>query len=182
MYPIATSFEWQVDKEMTVFTGTTHVDNLDRYYSLIRQMLLEPGFREEDFSRLKSEATNFLKISLREGNDEELGKEQLYNVIYANHPYGHHNLGTLSALERLTVDDVRDFYRQHYSRQNLVLGLAGGYPASFPEKRNWTFKNWRPANRIKRNQVLLNQAKEPRSKSSSARRARRRSRSVCPSR
>ena len=28
MYPMATSFGWQVDKEMTVFTGTTHVDNL----------------------------------------------------------------------------------------------------------------------------------------------------------
>jgi len=134
MYPIATSFEWQVDKEMTVFTGTTHVDNLDRYYSLIRQMLLEPGFREEDFTRLKAEAINFLRVSLREGNDEELGKEQLYNGIYANHPYGHHNLGTLSALERLTVDDVRDFYRRHYSRRNLVLGLAGGYPAPFPAR------------------------------------------------
>jgi zinc protease len=77
MYPIATSFEWQVDKEMTVFTGTTHTDNLDRYYSLIRQMLLEPGFREEDLTRLKAEALNFLRVSLREGNDEELGKEHL---------------------------------------------------------------------------------------------------------
>ncbi|MEO8427127.1 MAG: pitrilysin family protein [Verrucomicrobiota bacterium] len=140
MYPIATSFEWQVDKEMTVFTGTTHIDNLDRYYSLIRQMLLEPGFREEDFSRLKAEAINFLKVSLREGNDEELGKEQLYNVIYANHPYGHHNLGTLGALERLTVDDIRDFYRRHYSRRNLVLGLAGGYPATFPETAQLDFQ------------------------------------------
>ena len=29
MYPMATFFGWQIDKEMTVFTGTTHVDNLD---------------------------------------------------------------------------------------------------------------------------------------------------------
>src|SRR6185312_14063816 len=29
MYPMATSFGSQVDKEMTVFTGTTHQDNLD---------------------------------------------------------------------------------------------------------------------------------------------------------
>src|SRR5215211_3774307 len=28
-YPMATSFNWQIDKEMTVFTGTTHLDNLD---------------------------------------------------------------------------------------------------------------------------------------------------------
>jgi len=133
-YPMATAFDFQIDKEMTVFTGTTHLDNLDRYYSIISQMLLDPGFRQDDFTRLKEDATNFLKVSLREGNDEELGKEQLYNTIYAGHPYGHHNRGSLSALEHLTLDDVRAFYRQHYTRANLVLGLAGGYPASFVKK------------------------------------------------
>jgi zinc protease len=132
MYPLAASFDAQVDKEMTVFTGSTHADNLDRYYGLIRQMLLEPGFRDEDFTRLKTEALNYLKVSLREGNDEELGKEELYNVIYRGHPYGHHNLGTVTSLEKLTLEDVRTFAREHYRRDNLVLGLAGQYPASFP--------------------------------------------------
>ena len=133
-YPMATSFGSQIDKEMTVFTGTTHLDNLDRYYSIISQMLLDPGFRADDFTRLKEDAINYLKVSLREGNDEELGKEQLYNTIYAGHPYGHHNLGSLNALEHLTLDDVRAFYRQHYTRANLVLGLAGGYPPGFVKK------------------------------------------------
>jgi zinc protease len=134
MYPMATSFGWQIDKEMTVFTGTTHVDNLDQYYGLIREMLLEPGFRAEDFTRLKTNAINFLKVSLREGNDEELGKEYLYNFIYAGHPYEHHNMGRIGSLEKLTLDDVRAFYNANYSRANLVLGLAGGYPAGFPAR------------------------------------------------
>jgi zinc protease len=133
-YPLATSFGSQVDKEMTVFTGTTHADNLSRYYGIISQMLLDPGFREDDFTRIKTNTINYLKVSLREGNDEELGKEQLYNNIYAGHPYGHHNAGGIGALERITLADVRDFYRTHYTRANLVLGLAGGYPAAFPAK------------------------------------------------
>jgi zinc protease len=131
MYPMATSFGSQVDKEMTVFSGTTHVDNLEKYYALVRDMLLDPGFREDDFARLKADAVNFLKVSLRQGNDEELGKEYLYNIIYAGHPYAHHNVGTVSSLERLTLDDVRAFYRQNYTQGNLVIGLAGGYPADF---------------------------------------------------
>ncbi|MDQ3256107.1 MAG: insulinase family protein, partial [Acidobacteriota bacterium] len=98
------------------------------------QMLLDPGFREDDFARLKTNAINFLKVSLREGNDEELGKEYLYNIIYAGHPYGHHNTGTLNSLERLTLDDVRAFYRDNYTRANMVLGLAGGYPADFAKR------------------------------------------------
>jgi zinc protease len=129
MYPMATEFKWQVDKEMTVFSGTTHVDNLERYYSLISQMLLDPGFRPEDFKRLKEDAINYLKVSLRGGNDEELGKEVLYNMIYAGHVYGHQNMGAIGALEALTLEDVRDFYQQNYTQSRLVLGLAGGYPS-----------------------------------------------------
>lgn len=135
MYPMATSFNWHVDKEMTVFSGTTHIDTLDKYYSLIREMLLEPGFREDDFKRLQEDAINYLKSSLRGGNDEELGKEVLYTMIYASmHSYGHQNRGSVSALEKMTVKDVRDFYQRNYTRANLVIGLAGGYPADFPPR------------------------------------------------
>jgi zinc protease len=133
MYPMATSVNWQVDKEMTVFTGTTHIENLDKYYRLLRDMVLDPGFRQEDFTRLRDDALNFLRISLRESNDEELGKEYLYNVIYAGHPYGHHNRGTIGSLQQLTLDDVRAFYRTHYTHANFVLGLAGGYPKGFEQ-------------------------------------------------
>jgi zinc protease len=133
-YPMAAGFGSQVDKEMTVFAGTTHVDNLEKYYAIIRDMLLDPGFREEDFKRLKSDAVNYLKTTLRQGNDEELGKEYLYNIIYAGHSYAHNSTGTVSSLERLTLDDVRAFYRANYTQSNLVLGLAGGYPADFAAK------------------------------------------------
>jgi zinc protease len=134
MYPMAAGFGSQVDKEMTVFQGTTHIDNLEKYYSIITQMMLDPGFREEDFTRLKSDSVNYLKVALREGNDEELGKEALYNNIYWGLPYGHHNTGSLSALEKLTLDDVRDFYQKNYTQANLVIGLAGSYPTGFAKK------------------------------------------------
>ncbi len=77
---------------------------------------------------------NFLKVSLRESNDEELGKEYLYNLIYEGHPYQHHNIGTVSSLEKLTLDDVRAFYKTNYTQGNVVLGLAGGYPKELPAK------------------------------------------------
>jgi zinc protease len=134
LYPMASSVNAQVDKEMTVFSGTTHIENLDRYYALFKDMLLDPGFRPDDFKRLREDAINFLKVSLRESNDEELGKEHLYNVVYAGHAYGHHNVGTISSLEKLTIEDVRTFYRSHYTSANLVIGLAGGYPKDFPDK------------------------------------------------
>jgi zinc protease len=134
LYPMASSINSQVDKEMTVFTGTSHIENLDRYYALLKEMLLDPGFRPDDFKRLREDAINYLKVSLRESNDEELGKEHLYDMIYAGRPYGHNNVGRISSLEKLTIDDVRNFYASHYSTSNLVIGLAGGYPKGFSER------------------------------------------------
>ena len=87
MYPMATGFGWQVDKEMTVFAGTTHADNLEKYYGLVREMLLDPGFREDDFQRLKEEAINYLKNSLR-GGKMRLGKEVLYTMIIWRTSFG----------------------------------------------------------------------------------------------
>jgi len=140
MYPMATSFEWQVDKEMTVFSGSTHIDNLDKYYSLIREMLLDPGFRDDDFKRLKEDAINYLKTSLRGGNDEELGKEVLFTMIYpSSHAYGHQNMGAIGALEKMTIKDVRDFYQTNFTQANLVIGLAGGYPERFPAQMQTDF-------------------------------------------
>jgi len=134
MFPMATSVAAQTDQEMTTFAGATHVDNLDAYYKLFRAMLLEPGWREDDFKRLKDEAINALRIGLRGNNDEELGKEALYLALYRGTPYGHYSTGTVSSLETLTLNDVKQFYKQHYTQSNLFLGVAGAYPADFLER------------------------------------------------
>jgi zinc protease len=145
MFPMASRFNSHVDKEMTVFYGQTHVDNLTKYHQIISDMLLNPGWREEDFNRLREDAINFLKVNLRGNNDEELGKEALYNFIYAGHPYGHHNLGTVESLQKLTLDDLKNFYRENYTRANLVVGLAGGYPKGFDEQVGAEFAAKLPA-------------------------------------
>ena len=100
MFPMAASVGVQVDKEMTTFTGATHVENLEPYYKLLRAMLLEPGWREDDFRRVKDDAINNIKVGLRGNNDEELGKEVLYQAIYRGTPYEHYNGGTVSSLEK----------------------------------------------------------------------------------
>jgi zinc protease len=137
LFPIAASFGNQVDKEMTVFMGTTHRDNLSSYYEIISQQLLNPAWDESDFTRVKSNLVNFIKVSLRENNDEELGKEALYEAIYEGHPYGHLNYGHVATLEKLTLDDVKNFYAENYTRANLVLGLAGNFSDDFLNR----FKN-----------------------------------------
>ena len=134
LFPMASSVSAQVDKEMSVFVGTTHVENLEAYYELLRSMLLEPGWREDDFRRLKDEAKNYLRIQLRSNNEEELAKEYLFLQIFEDHDYGHHSVGTIAALDKLSLDDLKSFYAESYLQGNLVIGLAGAYPEGFAER------------------------------------------------
>ncbi|HTS63633.1 MAG TPA: pitrilysin family protein [Candidatus Acidoferrales bacterium] len=140
LFPMAAGVGVQVDKEMTTFSGATHADNLDAYYKLLRAMLLEPGWRDDDFRRVKDAAINAIKVSLRGNNDEELGKEVLYETLYQGSPYGRYNGGTVSSIEKLTLDDVKAFYRSQYTQANLVLGIAGGYSAEFLEAMKRDFR------------------------------------------
>ena len=98
-YPMAASFAAQVDKEMTTFTASVHKDNWSRFADIALPMLTEPGFREDDFKRLKEAQLNALREDLRSNNEEELGKERLQANLFAGTPYGHPVLGTVAGIE-----------------------------------------------------------------------------------
>ncbi|WP_063377649.1 M16 family metallopeptidase [Pseudoalteromonas luteoviolacea] len=125
LYPLAGSLSHQVDKEMISLRGRVHKDNAESWYALVGEQLLNPGFREDDFNRLKKEMIDSIKSGLKSSNDEELGKEVLYHRLYQGHAYESLNLGDLSDLEALTLGDVKDFYQSQFTQAKLNVGLTG---------------------------------------------------------
>lgn len=135
LFPMAAGVSAQVDKEMIVIVGNTHVENLEAYYALLRDMILNPGWRKDDLSRLRDRQLTALRNDLRGNNEEELGKEALYQRIYpAGHPYHHHELGSAASIESLTLEDLQAFYKAHFTQANITIGLAGGYPDGFARR------------------------------------------------
>ncbi|TGV21388.1 insulinase family protein [Pseudoalteromonas sp. MEBiC 03607] len=129
LYPLAGSFGYQIDKEMISLRGRVHKDNAAKWYALVSDQMLNPGFREDDFKRLKKELIDSIKAGLKASNDEELGKEVLYHQLYKGHPYESYNYGDLSDLEALTLDDVKAFYAKQFTQSKLTVGLIGAIPS-----------------------------------------------------
>lgn len=125
LYPMAGSLARRVDKEMTSFTGIIHEDNWPRFLAIVLPQILEPGFREDDFRRVKEAQINELTQDLRSNNEEELGKERLQTNIFRGTPYGHVALGTVAGLNAIGLDDVKQFASTMYTRANLRLGFSG---------------------------------------------------------
>jgi zinc protease len=128
LFPMAGSLNAQVDKEMTTFTASVHKDNWAAFADVALPMLLDPGFREDDLARLKDQQKNTLVQDLRGNNEEELAKEELQASLFAGTPYGHTVLGTAAGIDAITLDDVKAFWRQAYTRAALTLGAAGDVP------------------------------------------------------
>ena len=129
LYPLAGQFSSQLDKEMMSFTGRVHKDNAEQWYGLISDQLLNPGWREDDFKRLKKELIDGIKSGLKSSNDEELGKEVLYSELYQGHAYENFNSGDLSDLAAITLDDVKAFYAAQLTQAKLHLGITGAMPS-----------------------------------------------------
>ena len=129
-YPMAASLDGACRKEVTVFQGTIHRDNLKAYLPLATELLIAPRFAPDDFERLRNEALDYVTKILRGNNDEELGKQTLQAELYQGHPYGRPDAGTVAGLKSITLDDVKAFHRKHYTRQALTVGLAGGFDDS----------------------------------------------------
>jgi zinc protease len=131
LYPMAAQIGVNTDREVTVFAGQVHREKLADFGALLHEVLTDPGFRQEDVERNREQLLAYLTTTLRSANDELLGLELIQQEIYENHPYEHSPAGTVQGLRNITVDDVRAFYRQQFTRDNLSVGIAGGYPDTF---------------------------------------------------
>lgn len=125
LYPMAASYSVTVDKEMTVFHGRVHQDHLNAYLSLFSQAICEPGFRKEDFDRIKSNVLNELENLLRYGNDEAFGKEAFFQFVFQGTSYSHPCIGLIESVKSITLEDVEKFYQNHFTFDNLIIGLGG---------------------------------------------------------
>jgi zinc protease len=130
LHPLAATFSARVDRELATLTGTFPADSWERFAEVALPQLVAPGFREEDFRRLRDEHLNALVQDLRESNEEELAKERLQANVFAGTPYGHPSLGTVEGLRAITLEDVKAFVRERYTRGGVVVGLGGAAPAT----------------------------------------------------
>jgi zinc protease len=148
LYPLAGRMDGHCDKELTVYTGEVHRDKLGEFYPLFADTILHPRFDKADFERLRQEQISYLSARLRGNDDENLGKWTLQLALYPpTHPYGHVDQGTVAGLQNITLEDVREFYRTHYTQGTVTPVAAGGVDDAFRRRLAQDFATGLPASK-----------------------------------
>lgn len=134
IYPMAASFNTSVDKEVTVFTFSVHKDFLDSFYTVIKGLILTPSFAEPDFNRVKTNQQVYVDQVIRASSDEDYSKFALEDLLFRGTNYQHMVAGTSAGVASITIDDVKQQYKNYFTKDNLTIGIAGNYSPAFLAK------------------------------------------------
>lgn len=134
IYPWAASYGSNVDKEVTTFTFAVHRDFLNEFYPIVRGLMLNPAFDEADFKRVISNQQNFVDQVIRASSDEEYSKKALEDLLFRGTNYQHLVEGKSASVKNITLEDVRNHWRNFFTTNNVLIGIAGNYDQEFLDK------------------------------------------------
>ena len=111
-------------KESTFFYTTVLEEGLEAALEVLGEILTQPRLAPEDLER---ERTVILEeIREAEDNPQDVALRLLFEQLWTDgHPLGRPVLGTLEAVSRLSVEDVRGFFKQHYRPARMILAASG---------------------------------------------------------
>lgn len=122
----------RVEREAIVITGKTLRENLDKYYAIFSDIILNPKFPSDEVAGLRTDQEQAIKNIIR--NDARLCHEAFLRELYDGHHYSHPAQGNLGSAAKLTANDAERFYRKHFVKGNVICGLAGMYSPEFEKK------------------------------------------------
>ena len=134
IFPWAADYNTNVDKEVTTFTFAVHTDFLNEFYPIVRGLMLQPAFAEADFKRVKANQQNFVDQVIRASSDEEYSKKALEDLLFRGTNYQHMVEGKSASVQSITLEDVKNHWRNYFTRNNVLIGIAGNYSDEFLNK------------------------------------------------
>jgi len=120
---IGAQFDTEVGPDATFLTLTTLTKFRSQGLALLADLVTRPRFDAGEFERVRHLRTNRLR-QLRDVPSATADRA-FATAVYGDHPYGHLAIGTMEALEHMTLDDVRDFHRRAYQPAQAVLIVVG---------------------------------------------------------
>jgi zinc protease len=91
--------------------------------SIMARVLQHPVFPAAILSREKTRLIASLKEA--ETKPEFIAARAFNRAVYGKHPYAQQLTGEVATVEKLSVQDLNEFYRSHYNARRAVVAIMG---------------------------------------------------------
>ena len=138
------SVQFSIGNNATTLTIRSLSQNLDATLSIAAERLLKPAFSEEDFARVRAQTLQAIRQSKTQPATTAATVYQLL-LFGKDNSFSYLNIGTEESISRLTLDDVRAFYAEHYSPTIASIVAVSDQPQATLVEKLGVFGNWQGA-------------------------------------
>lgn len=110
-------------KEYTCYYTKTLDHYAGRAIEMLSDMLFRSLFSEEEIEKERQVVLE--EILMVEDTPDDDVHEQLWRIMYPDHPMGSSILGTPETLKTFTADTIRSYMNKHYIPENMIISIAG---------------------------------------------------------
>ncbi len=110
-------------KDLTCYYAEVLDEHLPRAVDILADILLHSIFPEKEME--KERLVILDEIQSVEDTPEEAIQDYLAQYLFQDHPLGRPILGKANTVFQITRQQLIDFYKRHYVRNNVVVAAAG---------------------------------------------------------
>ena len=124
---------------------STLAKTLEPTLELATKLITQPAFDDNELARVKGDRVT--SLDLRRDRPREVAGIVLSGALYgATTPYGHPAAGVREDFKTFTGEDVKAFYKAHYTPSAMTLVVAGDVaPAALKKLLDAGLGAWKPA-------------------------------------
>jgi zinc protease len=98
-------------------------EDLERLQHLLLEIYAEPAHSAEEFEQLKKRRIG--QLVQQKDESQIIADEHFQQVLFQGTPYDHPTYGTLESLPKLSIQDVKGFYRNSFLPPETFLVFVG---------------------------------------------------------
>ncbi|MGM0932444.1 MAG: M16 family metallopeptidase [Bacteroidota bacterium] len=111
-------------EEKITISGSTLARNYSETMKLVEEILLEPRWDEAEFKLVKQQALS--QIKQQDANPNSIATREFQKLIYGeNHILSNQIIGTEKSLEKISLQDLKTYYRDNLSPLNATFHIVG---------------------------------------------------------
>ena len=110
-------------REFTTFFAHVLDQRFAQAMDLLGDMVLHAAMQGDELERERGVVLE--EIKMYDDDAGAVAEEMAAGVFWDGHPLGRPVEGTSDSVRRLTLSDLREFYRRHYYPGNMVVAIAG---------------------------------------------------------
>lgn len=112
-------------KEYTCFYVKSLKEHFIECADILTDMIENPAFEEDEITREKGVVIE--EINMNQDDPDDVAIENLLMNLFKDSELEHPILGSLNSVSSFNRKDIKDYYYDRYSKENIIVSVAGNF-------------------------------------------------------